>query len=207
MLWSSTTCKRLKITGEKVKEWATQCSAFIQTFVFLTPQVFVLMQFDPGMEYRPDWGVTKSLPPVGPTGGRIQRGATAIPHPQPKDDKSWLLLCSALTDGPYSYIWNMKKKTNPIRMEISSCPFLLERKKVIIRFSMKQIISLLCLISYENFWWKKMCVFALFDHAFAASCSIFDEIMLVWAKQLNYLQITTSWRTKRMLKQHVETSQ
>ena len=24
--------------------------------------------------------------------------------PQNKDDKSWLLLCSALTDGPYSYI-------------------------------------------------------------------------------------------------------
>ena len=25
-------------------------------------------------------------------------------NPQNKDDKSWLLLCSALTDGPYSYI-------------------------------------------------------------------------------------------------------
>jgi hypothetical protein len=45
------------------------------------------MQFDPGMEYRPDWGMTKTLPPIGPA-GRIQRGATAVPHLQPKDDKS-----------------------------------------------------------------------------------------------------------------------
>jgi len=68
------------------------------------------MQFDPGMEYRPDWGVSKSLPAaVGPS-GRIQRGASALPHPQPKDDKSWLLLCSALTDGPYSYIWTTTKE-------------------------------------------------------------------------------------------------
>jgi len=52
-----------------------------------TDQVFVLMQFDPGMEYRPDWGMTKTLPPIGPA-GRIQRGATAVPHLQPKDDKS-----------------------------------------------------------------------------------------------------------------------
>jgi len=38
------------------------------------------MQFDPGLEYKPNRGT---------------RG---------KDDNSWLLLCSALTDGPYSYI-------------------------------------------------------------------------------------------------------
>ena len=94
-------------------------------------QVFVLMQFDPGMEYRPDWGSTK-LPPLGKGGSGgtlnpmqpgIQRGTTAVkgltptaaanqglkgsippPGTGPKDDKSWLLLCSALTDGPYSYI-------------------------------------------------------------------------------------------------------
>ena len=73
------------------------------------------MQFDPGMEYRPDWGVSKPLPAaVGPS-GRIQRGASALPHPQPKDDKSWLLLCSALTDGPYSYIWT--SETNRTKEE------------------------------------------------------------------------------------------
>ena len=50
----------------------------------------------------------------------IQRGATTKglnpsnntgikgPPVGAKDDKSWLLLCSALTDGPYSYIWNEK---------------------------------------------------------------------------------------------------
>ena len=82
------------------------------------------MQFDPGMEYRPDWGSHKVPPLIKGSGGTmnpvhgIQRGTTAAmkgltstnpglkgPTPGgPKDDKSWLLLCSALTDGPYSYI-------------------------------------------------------------------------------------------------------
>jgi len=75
--------------------------------------VFVLMQFDPGMEYRPDWGSTKvplvkganlnqeNLPPTVQHG--IQRGATKLPPnanikgptvggpaggPPNKDDKS-----------------------------------------------------------------------------------------------------------------------
>ena len=83
------------------------------------------MQFDPGMEYRPDWGSTK-VPIKGasmqnPANANlaqhgIQRGVTTKglnpsnntgikgPPVGPKDDKSWLLLCSALTDGPYSYI-------------------------------------------------------------------------------------------------------
>lgn len=78
-----------------------------------TDQVFVLMQFDPGMEYRPDWGSTKvplvkganlnqeNLPPTVQHG--IQRGATKLPPnanikgptvggpaggPPNKDDKS-----------------------------------------------------------------------------------------------------------------------
>lgn len=68
------------------------------------------MQFDPGMEYRPDWGSTK-VPPVMSKGGNlnatnlsqhgIQRGATTKgltpsnntgikgpPVGGPKDDKS-----------------------------------------------------------------------------------------------------------------------
>jgi len=75
--------------------------------------VFVLMQFDPGMEYRPDWGSTKvplvkganlnqeNLPPTVQQHG-IQRGATKLPPnanikgptvggaggPPNKDDKS-----------------------------------------------------------------------------------------------------------------------
>ena len=40
------------------------------------------MQFDPGLEYQPNRG---------------DHG---------REGNSWLLLCSALTDGPYSYIWN-----------------------------------------------------------------------------------------------------
>lgn len=72
------------------------------------------MQFDPGMEYRPDWGSTKVPPSVMSKGGAnmnpaatnlsqhgIQRGATAKgltpsnntgikgpPVGAPKDDKS-----------------------------------------------------------------------------------------------------------------------
>jgi len=75
-----------------------------------TDQVFVLMQFDPGMEYRPDWGSTKApLKGVNPaamnqaniTQHGIQRGATMTkglppsnntgikgPPVGPKDDKS-----------------------------------------------------------------------------------------------------------------------
>ena len=61
-------------------------------------------------------------PPIIPVGSTVGVGSTGGPgNPGPggkptntaplgtgqlpsKDDKSWLLLCSALTDGPYSYI-------------------------------------------------------------------------------------------------------
>ena len=66
------------------------------------------MQFDPGMEYRPDWGSTKLPPPISSQGAPnlnpavnlIQRGATTKgltpannsgikgPPVGPKDDKS-----------------------------------------------------------------------------------------------------------------------
>ena len=36
---------------------------------FFSLQVFVLMQFDPGMEYRPDWGFGSSKPPLQPPQG------------------------------------------------------------------------------------------------------------------------------------------
>lgn len=66
-------------------------------------QVFVLMQFDPGLEYKP--------PAVrAPAGGRSAntQGSGVGGGGSNKDDNSWLLLCSALTDGPYSYIWTME---------------------------------------------------------------------------------------------------
>lgn len=108
------------------------------------------MQFDPGMEYRPDWsfkamplgpnpikdreraqpfrkamnpntatikslttqgmavnpGNKANLGDMGPQGG-AGPGGPGGPGGGPgggKEDKSWLMLCSALTDGPYSYI-------------------------------------------------------------------------------------------------------
>jgi len=62
--------------------------------------VFVLMQFDPGMEYRPDWGSTKmplktqaNLAPPQQPQQRSLKGLTASGQPgglkgPPKDDKS-----------------------------------------------------------------------------------------------------------------------
>jgi hypothetical protein len=44
-------------------------SLLIDYFLF---QVFVLMQFDPGMEYRPDWGSSKG--PVLPGGNIVPGG-------------------------------------------------------------------------------------------------------------------------------------
>lgn len=51
------------------------------------------MQFDPGLEYNPVRGRNKTGQGSGTGGGGSN-----------KDESSWLLLCSALTDGPYSYI-------------------------------------------------------------------------------------------------------
>lgn len=75
----------------RFRDTSSSCDASSKRYVITNPpddfkllptdQVFVLMQFDPGLEYKPN------------------RGDMA------KDDNSWLLLCSALTDGPYSYIW------------------------------------------------------------------------------------------------------
>lgn len=58
------------------------------------------MQFDPGMEYKP-------ATVRGTSSGRNQntQGSGVGGGGSNKDDNSWLLLCSALTDGPYSYIW------------------------------------------------------------------------------------------------------
>ena len=103
------------------------------------------MQFDPGMEYRPDWGFKNPAGQVTgpPTRGLKQRPGPSQPgnagaknppgNPGPggpgvknpaapggKEDKSWLMLCSALTDGPYSYIWSqahyIKRRTMMIKI-------------------------------------------------------------------------------------------
>lgn len=62
------------------------------------------MQFDPGLEYKP---AAVRAPP----GGRAAntQGSGVGGGGSNKDDNSWLLLCSALTDGPYSYIWTMEQ--------------------------------------------------------------------------------------------------
>lgn len=54
------------------------------------------MQFDPGLEYKPNSR-------VGAANGHGQTTGASTTG-RGKDDNSWLLLCSALTDGPYSYI-------------------------------------------------------------------------------------------------------
>ena len=46
-----------------------------------------------------------------------------------------------------------------------------------------------------------------FQCAFTAQHYIFKSILLVWAKQLNFSENAILWRTKRMLKQQVATSQ
>lgn len=63
------------------------------TNISLLLKVFVLMQFDPGLEYKNIRGRGITNQGSGTGGGGSN-----------KDDNSWLLLCSALTDGPYSYI-------------------------------------------------------------------------------------------------------
>lgn len=74
-------------------------------------QVFVLMQFDPGLEYKP-----QTRPNAQNTGGAVgintgnivsstrqNNNQTKVGQVggggSNKDDNSWLLLCSALTDG------------------------------------------------------------------------------------------------------------
>lgn len=68
------------------------------------------MQFDPGLEYKPnrgggESGLGNALAPSSVTGvgGQHGSGGQMVPSTIPnKDDPSWLLLCGALTDGPYS---------------------------------------------------------------------------------------------------------
>lgn len=64
------------------------------------------MQFDPGLEYQPNRG---------------DHG---------RDGNSWLLLCSALTDGPYSYIW-ISKIIQPVNPAQSVFKCEAKRKKKI----------------------------------------------------------------------------
>ena len=65
---------------ERLKEGSFFFLFFLMQMLILMVQVFVLMQFDPGLEYQPNRG---------------DHG---------REGNSWLMLCSALTDGPYSYI-------------------------------------------------------------------------------------------------------
>ena len=76
----------------------------MQRYLFLayfhSAQVFVLMQFDPGLEYKPNRGESAAA-----TAAIANTTAVAsTTNPTNKDDPSWLLLCRALTEGPYSYI-------------------------------------------------------------------------------------------------------
>lgn len=59
------------------------------------------MQFDPGLEYKPP--SVRRATNVNTQSAGVGGGGSN------KDDNSWLLLCSALTDGPYSYIWTTEK--------------------------------------------------------------------------------------------------
>ncbi|XP_055355099.1 calcium-activated potassium channel slowpoke-like isoform X2 [Paramacrobiotus metropolitanus] len=94
--------------------------------MYPSDKVFVLQQFDPGMEYTPTPGEEDKYPLVRPLNGEAlnaasstaaapgtaaagengKRNATAPPPLQPgqRDPSSQILLCSSLTDGPYSYI-------------------------------------------------------------------------------------------------------
>lgn len=78
------------------------------------------MQFDPGLEYKPNRGetsggavtsVASAVPGIvpAPVSSTAVANASQLPNPMNssiagKDDPSWLLLCRALTEGPYSYI-------------------------------------------------------------------------------------------------------
>ena len=75
--------------------------------LYSSDKIFVLQQFDPGLEYTPDnedkyplirpVGTDHDLPSVG-----LKPPVT--PQPGQRDPNSHVLLCSSVTDGPYSYI-------------------------------------------------------------------------------------------------------
>lgn len=91
-------CKsRVRFWVRGGESWERNHKTSLWHFYF-HPQVFVLMQFDPGLEYKPNSRVG-----AGATNGQGQTNGAATAG-RGKDDNSWLLLCSALTDGPYSYI-------------------------------------------------------------------------------------------------------
>lgn len=95
------------------------------------------MQFDPGLEYKPPSvrrATTVNTQSAGVGGGGSN-----------KDDNSWLLLCSALTDGPYSYIWATEK--------FSMCNVLL----FVSAFIRKMIGKIYSILSPENLFNKQKC--------------------------------------------------
>ena len=61
-----------------------RCILPIYDFLFVSLQVFVLMQFDPGTEYRPDWGFKPGGGrPGGPGGIRPGRPGLGGPGGKP----------------------------------------------------------------------------------------------------------------------------
>jgi hypothetical protein len=75
-------------------------------------RIFVLQQFDPGLEYTPVEEDNSKYPLIRPLGqdsdqqqGFVKAPASASQmQPGQRDPNSQVLLCSSLTDGPYSYI-------------------------------------------------------------------------------------------------------
>ncbi|GAV00290.1 hypothetical protein RvY_11161-2 [Ramazzottius varieornatus] len=75
--------------------------------LYSSDKIFVLQQFDPGLEYTP--GDEEKYPLIRPVGTDHDLPAAALkppltPQPGQRDPNSHVLLCSSVTDGPYSYI-------------------------------------------------------------------------------------------------------
>ncbi|OQV15482.1 Calcium-activated potassium channel slowpoke [Hypsibius exemplaris] len=69
-------------------------------------RIFVLQQFDPGLEYSPSEEDNSKYPLIRPLQGADNpvKAPGAVPQPGQRDPNSQVLLCSSMTDGPYSYI-------------------------------------------------------------------------------------------------------